>query len=191
MTFRSFDRYQDIIPDFPSFVESLHAPLPVHIRVNRLRIETGSLLVMLQDKGIQLKRASPRYEGFYFASGLEFPGKLFEYAMGYFHPQALTSCLAPIILVPGKEALVLDMCAAPGGKTAQMAEIMNNTGLIVANELYSSRHVPLGHTLSRLGVRVIRPRNSPRGWSLTAYWRMCPAQGRGGFAPLIPGAGMS
>jgi len=44
------------------------------------------------------------------------------------------------------------MCASPGGKTSQLAQLMNNTGIIVANELYPNRHIPLASTLARLGV---------------------------------------
>jgi NOL1/NOP2/sun family putative RNA methylase len=77
---------------------------------------------------------------------------MIEYFLGYLHPQAFTSCLAPIALSVKEGAFVLDMCASPGGKTAQMAQMMKNTGLIIANELYASRHIPLVHTINRLGV---------------------------------------
>jgi tRNA (cytosine49-C5)-methyltransferase len=80
------------------------------------------------------------------------PGRLPEYFWGHIHPQALTSCLASLALRPGKESFVLDLCAAPGGKTAHLSEMMSNTGLVVANELYSTRRIPLGQTLARLGV---------------------------------------
>jgi 16S rRNA C967 or C1407 C5-methylase (RsmB/RsmF family) len=44
------------------------------------------------------------------------------------------------------------MCSSPGGKTTHIADIMRNTGLIIANELYPSRHIPLSDTVSRLGI---------------------------------------
>jgi 16S rRNA C967 or C1407 C5-methylase (RsmB/RsmF family) len=47
---------------------------------------------------------------------------------------------------------VLDTCASPGGKTSQMADLMGNSGIIIANELYWDRHIPLSNTLARLGV---------------------------------------
>jgi 16S rRNA C967 or C1407 C5-methylase (RsmB/RsmF family) len=72
--------------------------------------------------------------------------------LGYIHPQALTSCLAAMVLSPRPDTYLLDMCAAPGGKSAHCAELMHNTGLMVANDLYATRHTALGHTLSRLGV---------------------------------------
>lgn len=44
------------------------------------------------------------------------------------------------------------MCASPGSKTSHIAQLMNNTGLIIANELYPARQVALGNTFNRLGV---------------------------------------
>jgi 16S rRNA C967 or C1407 C5-methylase (RsmB/RsmF family) len=57
-----------------------------------------------------------------------------------------------MVLSPAKGSFVLDMCAAPGGKTAHLAQLMDNTGLIIANELFQDRHLSLGNTLDRLGV---------------------------------------
>jgi len=75
------------------------------------------------------------------------PGNLLEYYTGFIHPQALTSCLASLALSPNPDSLVLDMCASPGGKTTHIADIMGNTGAIVANELYPTRHRALAHTI--------------------------------------------
>ena len=147
-----FRGYSDIIPDFPLFYESLKQPLPLNIRVNTLKIETWKLIEMLDEKGIQLVPMTDQKGTLFKASGLRSPGRLIEYFSGYIHPQALTSCLASLVLSPEPESFVLDMCAAPGGKTSHLAQIMNNGGLIIANELYHSRHIPLAHTLSRLGV---------------------------------------
>ncbi len=147
-----FESYREIIPEFPLFEEVIRRPLPTHLRVNRLLIEPGDLVRLLGSRGIDLKTASEKYDTLYLVPGLESPGNLLEYFLGYIHPQALTSCLATYALSPKEEAYVLDICAAPGGKTAHMAEFMKNTGLIVANELYPSRHLSLGHTLDRLGV---------------------------------------
>jgi NOL1/NOP2/sun family putative RNA methylase len=147
-----FKIYRNIIPEFSLFQESLRRPLPVSLRVNRLKIKPKLLVRALEKRGIQLKRAVDSHNTFYFAPDLHAPGNLLEYYLGYIHPQALTSCFASMALSPKSGSCVLDMCAAPGGKTSHMAALMNNTGLIVANDLYPNRHVPLGHTLDRLGV---------------------------------------
>ncbi|MDZ7695989.1 MAG: RsmB/NOP family class I SAM-dependent RNA methyltransferase [Deltaproteobacteria bacterium] len=67
-------------------------------------------------------------------------------------PRPSPSSLAAIALGPTPDSFLLDMCAAPGGKSAHCAELMKNTGLMVANDLYATRHTALGHTLTRLGV---------------------------------------
>lgn len=147
-----FGGYREIIPDFSLFQESLHKPLPTHLRVNRLKIQPRALVRSLQERGVHLQRATERCDTLYLAPGLESPGNLLEYFLGWIHPQALTSCLVSLALSITEDSYVLDMCAAPGGKTSHMAELMRNTGLIVANELFPSRHISLGYTLDRLGV---------------------------------------
>lgn len=147
-----FESYREIIPDFETFRESLYKPIPTHVRINTLKTDPGSLVSALSEKDIHLRRASNRYETLYHGKDLKSPGNLMEYALGYLHGQALTSCLASHALDTQPRSYVLDMCASPGGKTAHMSALMRNTGLIIANELYPSRHIPLAHTLSRLGA---------------------------------------
>ena len=147
-----FKCYREIIPEFSNFQKSLHNPLPTYLRVNRIKAETDSVVRSMEGKGIRLEKTSEKHDTLYLAPTLKSPGNLIEYFLGHIHPQALTSCLASIVLSPEKNSYVLEMCSAPGGKTSHLAQLMNNTGLIVANELYPSRHIPLGHVLERLGV---------------------------------------
>jgi len=149
---RLFEEYREFIPDFELFLESLRKPLPNHLRVNRLKTSPASVIAMLQERGIPLRPVGVGDDTLYEAPRALLPGKLLEYFLGYIHPQALTSCMAALVLAPGPSTSVLDLCAAPGGKTSHLAELMANTGIIVANELHLRRHSPLMHTLSRLGV---------------------------------------
>ena len=147
-----FQEYSEIIPQFPLFQKGLQNPIPTHLRMNRLLTEPASLICVLKEKGVQLIQSTQRYDTLFLAPGLTSPGNLLEYFLGYIHPQALTSAIASIALAPKENSYLLDMCAAPGGKSAHCAQLMNNTGLIVSNDLYVNRHISLGHTLSRLGV---------------------------------------
>jgi len=147
-----FNDYRAIIPEFELFREALHSPLLKHIRVNTLKADPAWLIDSLEEKGVHLERVFREDDTLYLTPTLKSPGNVIEYFLGHIHPQALTSCLASIVLSPEKNSYVLEMCAAPGGKTSHLAQLMNNTGLIVANELYPSRHIPLGHVLERLGV---------------------------------------
>lgn len=147
-----FRKYRDVITDYESFRDALERPLPVHIRINRLKTETEDVKENLEERGLELVQSSAMGDGLFQVRRVESPGNLVEYFLGHIHPQALTSCLPALVLSPKPGSYVLDMCAAPGGKTAQMAQLMENTGIIVANELFGTRHVPLAHTLARLGV---------------------------------------
>jgi NOL1/NOP2/sun family putative RNA methylase len=147
-----FHRYREIIPEYSLFQESLKQPIPAHLRVNRLKCEPSFLIRKLLSEQVHLEMASREDDSLFWAPDLENPGKLLEYFLGYIHPQALTSCLAAIVLNAREDSFVLDLCASPGGKTSHIAQIMRNTGLVIANELYSGRRIPLGHTLARLGV---------------------------------------
>jgi NOL1/NOP2/sun family putative RNA methylase len=61
--------------------------------------------------------------------------------------------IPPVVLDPQPGEIVLDMCAAPGSKTSQIAMYMQNSGLLIANDVSGSRLKALGMNLQRCGVR--------------------------------------
>ena len=77
---------------------------------------------------------------------------MLEHTLGYFYIQEAASMIPPVVLDPNKNDAVFDMCASPGSKTSQMAAMMENGGLIIANELKPSRITPLNCNLQRSGV---------------------------------------
>ena len=79
-------------------------------------------------------------------------GNLLEHSLGYFYIQEAASMIPPVILNPGENDLVLDLAAAPGSKTTQMAQLMNNKGLIIANDIKYDRLKALSINLQRLGI---------------------------------------
>ncbi|RPI72620.1 MAG: RsmB/NOP family class I SAM-dependent RNA methyltransferase, partial [Desulfobacteraceae bacterium] len=147
-----FDAYREFIPNFEDFLESLNRPIPTHLRVNALKIEPARLVRELEAKGIHLNQSVAGNDTLFGTPDLALPGHLMEHYLGYIHSQSLTSCLAALILAPQPGSFVLDLCAAPGGKTAHLAQLMRNSGLIMANELFRDRYGLVIATLSRLGV---------------------------------------
>jgi tRNA (cytosine49-C5)-methyltransferase len=79
-------------------------------------------------------------------------GNLLEHALGYIYVQEPASAIPPLVLDPKPGEAVLDMCAAPGSKTSQIAAMMQNDGFLHANEYSGSRIASLGINLQRLGV---------------------------------------
>lgn len=75
---------------------------------------------------------------------------------GYFYPQDEASALAAFVLNPKENETVIDMCAAPGGKTTYLAQIMNNKGKIYAFDLFSHKINIINDTASRLGINIIQ-----------------------------------
>ncbi len=146
-----FEKYRNIIPDFEAFLERITKPLGNYIRVNGLRIGKEKLVSLLTSRGLKCRSSFLADHFIEIPEGVQ-PGILLEYHLGLFHPQTLTSAIPVMALNVKENDLVLDMCAAPGGKTSHLAELMKNTGLIVANDKNVSRLISLRANLKRLGV---------------------------------------
>jgi NOL1/NOP2/sun family putative RNA methylase len=146
-----FFRYREIVPEFPAFCRSLDAPMPTHLRLNTLRMSATAIRARLERRGLSLAPAEPT--GLVFrVESLPRPGSLLDYALGLFHPQALSSALAALALAPEPDHLVLDLCASPGSKASLLAQQMKNRGVLVANDSSSARLAILTGNLKRLGV---------------------------------------
>lgn len=144
------DRYRDIVPNFELFKSILHEPMPVSARINTLKIDRQLLLEQFERKGICCRSLS------WYPLGLRLdvnsPGKLAEHALGYIHIQEEVSMIPPLVLLPEPGETVLDLCSAPGSKTTQIAQQMDNRGLVIANEPSLSRITPLRSNCERLGA---------------------------------------
>jgi NOL1/NOP2/sun family putative RNA methylase len=141
-----------IIPDYEKFVEALQHPLPTHLRVNLLKTEVAPVIKKMNAMGMALIAVIERDPSLFLMPNPVLRGNLLDHVLGNIHFQALTSCLTSLILAPEPESSVLDLCASPGGKCSHVAQLMNNTGLIVANEPDAGRQVALSYNLARLGV---------------------------------------
>lgn len=123
------------------------------IRVNRLKISRKDLAERLREKGFEVDhgRLSER-SLFVKGSGLLDSE---EYERGFFSVQDESSILAAEILAPKSGETVIDVCAAPGGKTLAIAEIMANTGRILAFDIYEHKLELLRKEAQRLGISII------------------------------------
>ncbi len=134
------------LTDIKEFTRVSLEPLPKTIRVNTLKTTVGEMQSRM--KLIPIPWCG---EGFTVKDGFAL-GNTLEHFLGYFYIQGAASMIPPVVLAPKPGEMVLDMCASPGSKTSQMAAMMGNSGLIVANDNAISRLKPLTINLQRCGV---------------------------------------
>ena len=144
-------RYEEIIPAFEEFLRCLREPLPKTVRVNTLKASVEKVLASLEERGIAFERLG-WYEHGIKLEGVDRPGNLLEYFLGFIHPQEEVSMIPPLLMELEPGQLVLDLCAAPGSKATQIAQLLDNTGHIVANDVSAERLKLLRDNYERLGV---------------------------------------
>ncbi|MEX0337272.1 16S rRNA (cytosine(1407)-C(5))-methyltransferase RsmF [Vibrio tubiashii] len=151
---------ESILPqglNMDDFVAACQRPLRKSIRVNTLKITVEEFLERAKSKGWQLEAVPWCEEGFWIeADESEVPlGNTAEHMSGLFYIQEASSMMPVSALFKQSEEFesVLDMAAAPGSKTTQIAACMDNNGVLVANEFSASRVKVLHANIERCGVR--------------------------------------
>ena len=138
------------ITSIDEFCEYCTRPLNKSIRVNTLKISIAKLKARLKD--YEFKQVPWCKEGFWIKGPRTDLGNLLEHSLGYFYIQEAASMIPPIVLDPKEDDLVLDLAAAPGSKTTQIACLMKNKGLLIANDVKYDRLKALSINLQRLGI---------------------------------------
>ncbi|KAH8657148.1 NOL1/NOP2/sun family-domain-containing protein [Tricladium varicosporioides] len=137
-----------------AFFEANETARPVVIRTNTLRTHRRDLATALINRGVTLepvgKWSKIGLQVFESAVPL---GATPEYLAGHYILQAASSFLPVMALAPQENERVLDMAAAPGGKTTHIAALMKNTGVIFANDSNKSRAKGLIGNIHRLGAK--------------------------------------
>lgn len=125
-----------------------------YIRTNTLKTDTDTLIMKLNENGIMAERCSEAEDCISAESigGVE-DSELFK--AGMFHVQDLSSQLCCKVLDPKHGDTVIDICAAPGGKTFTMAEMMGDEGRIIACDLHEKRVGLIKKGAERLGIGII------------------------------------
>ncbi|KAH9217300.1 NOL1/NOP2/sun family-domain-containing protein [Leptodontidium sp. 2 PMI_412] len=137
-----------------AFFEANETHRPVVIRTNTLRTHRRDLAQALINRGVVLEPV-----GKWSKIGLQIfesavpLGATPEYLAGHYILQAASSFLPVMALAPQEHERVLDMAAAPGGKTTHIAALMKNTGCIFANDSNKSRAKGLIGNIHRLGAK--------------------------------------
>jgi NOL1/NOP2/sun family putative RNA methylase len=122
------------------------------IRVNTLHIKDAELVARLTKKGVTLKKIPFTAHGYHVESSKFSLGASIEYLRGLITPQEAASQLPVQVLDPKSGERVLDMAAAPGVKTSQLAQWMQNQGDIVSIEKNNRRLLGLKNNLERMGI---------------------------------------
>jgi NOL1/NOP2/sun family putative RNA methylase len=121
------------------------------LRVNTLKIPEAEIIMRLKDLGVKLTKISYTDYGYHYDAKFSL-GATPEYLQGYYYLQEAASQLPPKILEPRPDDKVLDMCAAPGSKTTEIAQYMQNKGIIVALDADPRRLFALRNNLERCSV---------------------------------------
>ncbi len=125
------------------------------IRVNNLKSNPEEIKRLLKEKDLPFSEG--RYlPGYFKLHKMATVTEWDAFKQGLFTIQDESTGLPCYLLDVGKEMRVLDLCAAPGGKTALLADLMNNSGEIVAIDKYDSRLNVLRGNLERLGVTNVK-----------------------------------
>ncbi len=140
------------------FIAACQRPLRKSIRINTLKISVAEFIERAKLKGWVLEPVPWCDTGFWIdADESDVPlGNTAEHMAGLFYIQEASSMMPVSALFTAEDKgyqSVLDTAAAPGSKTTQMAALMNNNGILVANEFSASRVKVLHANIERCGIR--------------------------------------
>jgi len=144
------EKYEKILnEETTSFIESCKTRLTKSLIINTHKTES---IDFLKEQNIELEKVKFIPNAYWIKSEISALGNTIEQNIGLFQMQEISSMLPAFILDPKETDTILDLTAAPGNKTAILAQIMNNRGLIIANDVDKTRLKTLTYTLKRLGV---------------------------------------
>ena len=132
--------------------EALNQPSEVYLRANTLKADRDEVIRRLAEYGIEGRRAEENSEAILAKGSGIVNCEL--YRQGFYTIQSLSSMIAVKALCPEPGSRVLDLCAAPGGKTGYMAELMGNEGSITACDIHPHRLMLTQAAMKRLGVSI-------------------------------------
>ena len=124
------------------------------LRFNTLKVQSPEeRMRILKVLGISSdKKVSWANEAYYFDENVR-PGKHPYHEMGLYYIQEPSAMSAAALLAPKPGMRVLDLCAAPGGKSTQLATYLGDSGLLVSNEINTQRSRILSQNIERMGIK--------------------------------------
>jgi 16S rRNA C967 or C1407 C5-methylase (RsmB/RsmF family) len=144
-------RYHGLVGDWDAFLDALVRPAPTCLVANRPRIDRQRLQDLLSDRGVDLAPV-PWDPGALRVPADARPGLWWAFLAGLYQMQEEASLLPVALLDPQPGERVLDLCAAPGGKAAQIAMAVGRDGTVVANEKEPRRLSAVRDKMKRLGL---------------------------------------
>jgi len=145
------ERYRPLVDDWDAFRAALARPLPVTVWSNTLRARAAEVAAWLRADGLEPAEIAWRPGAFRLPAEVA-PGGLLATSAGLIHVQEEVSLLPVALLDPRPGERILDLCAAPGGKSALIAVALGHRGTVVANDVDWRRLITMGRTLQRLGL---------------------------------------
>ncbi|ASJ06464.1 RsmB/NOP family class I SAM-dependent RNA methyltransferase [Thermococcus pacificus] len=132
-------------------LKALNETLPTSIRVNRLKVSVEDVENYLRKKNVRFERSERVDTAIRILDPFN-PEWLFN--KGFAVAQEEAAAVASLVLSPKPGETVVDLAAAPGGKTSHMAELMNNEGKIYAFDIDKARVKRMNEVLRRTGVEI-------------------------------------
>ncbi|CAL8101859.1 unnamed protein product [Orchesella dallaii] len=150
------ERVMQIFPlgELQDALDAGDAPRPLTIRTNTLKCRRRELAQALISRGVNLDPVGKWSKVGLVVYSSQVPvGATPEYLAGHYMIQGAASFLPVMALGPQENERILDMCAAPGGKSTHIAALMKNTGTLMANEFNKDRAKALIGNFHRMGVK--------------------------------------
>ncbi len=134
------------------FLQACEHPVRTSIRVNTLKTDRETLVNRLEAQGVKIEPIEWIEEGLWADFGELSVGARIEHMLGMYFVQTLPSMAVTRALDPKQGETVMDLTAAPGGKTTHIAQLMNNTGMLICIEQDRLRLTALEANIQRCGV---------------------------------------
>ena len=143
-------RYEPLVDDVEAFRAACRRPLPMAVRVNTIKASVEQVRRALDEGSVGWE--AREWNDRVLVVDTDRPGNTWPYYHGWIHGQEEISSLPPEVLDPRPGERVWDACAAPGSKACQLAALMDDEGVLVANDNNLGRLSALRSNAERLGV---------------------------------------